>query len=160
MDRDTCQLEIVFAARDYSTAAVMFHAAVAKRFGLSATDLKTLDVLQRLGPLTAGAIGAQTGLATASVTSLIDRLEKKRFVRRVRNAKDGRSVLVELTSKLEKQVAPLFESLGKRMRRRAGSYDRATGAAIKEFLAESARDMRTEARELAKRRRSANVRSG
>ena len=38
---------LLFAGREYSTAAVMFHNAVAERFGLSVTDLKTLDLLQR-----------------------------------------------------------------------------------------------------------------
>src|SRR5690348_12729094 len=73
----------------------MFHTAIAERAGLTASDVKTMDILARMGPLTAGDLSAQTGLATASVTSLIDRLEAKKLVRRVRDPKDRRRVIVE-----------------------------------------------------------------
>jgi DNA-binding MarR family transcriptional regulator len=135
---------LVNAAREYSTAAVMLHAGVANRFGLSATDLKTLDLLQRLGPLAAGEIAAQTGLATASVTSLIDRLERKRLLRRTRDRADRRRVVVQLTRKLEESIAPLFASLGRRMLARCRTYDDGQIALIRDFLAGVAADMRDE----------------
>src|SRR5262249_37287290 len=73
----------------------MFHGAVAARFRLTATDLKTLDILQRQGTRSAGELAAHTGLATPSVTALIDRLEAKGLIRRVRGprsaARDGRA---------------------------------------------------------------------
>ncbi len=138
----------MFAGREYSTAAVMFHNAVAERFSLSVTDLKALDVLQRRGGMTAGAIAVHTGLATASVTSLIDRLEKKRLVRRIRNPNDRRHVVVELTSKLEKTIAPLFESLSKRMLMRFKSYSDEQIALIRDFLTQGAGEMREEGTKL------------
>src|ERR1700730_11975696 len=67
----------------------MLHTAIAERSGLTATDTKTIDTLIRLGPVSAGELAGYTGLATASVTSLIDRLTKKNLVRRPR---DSRSV--------------------------------------------------------------------
>ena len=76
------------AGRIQSDATVMFHSAVAERMGLSVTEQKTIGILDRLGPLSAGEIAAHTGLATASVTSLIDRLEAKGFAQRVRDQKD------------------------------------------------------------------------
>ena len=86
---------ILAAGRESSAATVMLHTAIAERSGLTATDTKTIDTLLRLGPVTAGEIAGYTGLATASVTSLIDRLEKKRLVRRVRDSRDRRRVIVE-----------------------------------------------------------------
>jgi DNA-binding MarR family transcriptional regulator len=86
---------ILMAGRENSAAAVMLHTAIAERWGLTATDTKTIDTLMRLGPVTAGEVAGYTGLATASVTSLIDRLEKKGLVRRVRDAQDRRRVMVE-----------------------------------------------------------------
>jgi DNA-binding MarR family transcriptional regulator len=52
-------------------------------------------ILSGTGALTAGEIARATGLTTASVTSLIDRLESKGFVQRVRDSKDRRRVIVE-----------------------------------------------------------------
>ena len=86
---------ILAAGRESSAATVMLHTAIAERSGLTATDTKTIDTLIRLGPVTAGELAGYTGLATASVTSLIDRLEKKGLVRRGRDSRDRRRVIVE-----------------------------------------------------------------
>jgi DNA-binding MarR family transcriptional regulator len=139
---------LIFAGREYSTAAVMLHQVVADQFGLSVTDLKTLDLLQRRGPLTAGEIARHTGLATASVTSLIDRLEKKHLVRRLRDGEDRRRVLVRLTPRLEKTIAPLFRSLNRRMLVRFATYRRDQLELIAEFLVRGASEMREEAGKL------------
>ena len=97
------------AGREASTATVLFHAAIAARAGLAPSDIKTLDLLLRLGPLTAGELAEQTGLATPSITSLIDRLEKKGLARRVRDPKDRRRVIVEAAEEEAlKSLPPLF----------------------------------------------------
>jgi DNA-binding MarR family transcriptional regulator len=85
---------LIQAARRSATTAVLFHGAIAERFGLSATDTRTLELLDRLGPQSAGAIAVHTGLAATSVTSLIDRLEARGLVRRNDDAADRRKVLV------------------------------------------------------------------
>lgn len=133
---------LVDAAREYSTAAVVLHGAVAARFALSATDLKALDLLQRAGPVSAGEIAERTGLATASVTSLLDRLEQRGFVRRARDRDDRRRVLVAPTERLEKEMAPLFAALRRRMLARGRSYDDEQLAVLRSFLSECAADMR------------------
>lgn len=86
---------ILAAGRESSAATVMLHTAIAERSGLTATDTKTIDTLIRLGPVSAGELAGYTGLATASVTSLIDRLEKKDLVRRARDSRDRRRVIVK-----------------------------------------------------------------
>ena len=101
--------DILMAGRESSTATVMFHTVIAGRAGLIATDTKTLDTLIRVGPVTAGELARHTGLATASVTSLIDRLEKKGLVRRVRDKKDRRRVIVE---PMRERIAEGFSLFG------------------------------------------------
>jgi DNA-binding MarR family transcriptional regulator len=86
---------LIRAIYESSTTAVFFHAAIAGRVGLGPTEEKTLLILSGTGPLTAGEIAERTGLTTASVTSLIDRLEQKGFVRRMRDTADRRRVIVE-----------------------------------------------------------------
>ncbi|MFD2356793.1 hypothetical protein ACFSTC_57350 [Nonomuraea ferruginea] len=51
------------AGRENSNAAVMYHTAMGERLGLGMSEEKTIDLLQRLGPLTAGEICRHTGLA-------------------------------------------------------------------------------------------------
>jgi DNA-binding MarR family transcriptional regulator len=98
--------DALLAGRESSTASVLMHAAIAARLGLSATDEKALDVLLRLGPLTAGQIAEHTGLATASVTSLIDRLEERGYVERVRDKKDRRRVFVHAKPERMSEIEP------------------------------------------------------
>ncbi|HEU4628786.1 MAG TPA: MarR family transcriptional regulator [Gemmatimonadaceae bacterium] len=101
------------AARAHSTATVLFHAAMNERQGLSATEGKALDLLARHGPLTAGQLAQRTGLAPASITELVDRLETKGFVRRRRDARDRRRVLVEFTPEKLAELAAVFERFGR-----------------------------------------------
>lgn len=104
--------EFFQASREQSTAAVLFHSAVSAKIGLGVTDYKTVDLLARFGPLTPKAIAEYTGLTSGSVTSLIDRLEKKGFVTRVRDAKDRRSVIVEPNLERMDAVMPYLDVLG------------------------------------------------
>ncbi len=104
--------EFFQASREQSTAAVLFHSAVSAKIGLGVTDYKTVDLLARFGPLTPKAIAEYTGLTSGSVTSLIDRLERKGFVTRVRDAKDRRSVIVEPNLERMDAVMPYLDVLG------------------------------------------------
>ncbi|NUR87632.1 MAG: MarR family transcriptional regulator [Nonomuraea sp.] len=101
--------ELAAAGRESSNAAVMYHSAMGERLGLGMTEEKTLDLLQRLGPLTAGELSQHTGLAPASVSGLIDRLEAKWLVRRVRDTKDRRRVIVEINWERLAGFGELFE---------------------------------------------------
>jgi DNA-binding MarR family transcriptional regulator len=84
--------------REMSGLTVLAHSRIADKIGVSATDYKCLDiVMQGASPLTAGQIAKMSGLSTGAVTGVIDRLEKRGFVRRVRDPHDRRKVLVEVT---------------------------------------------------------------
>lgn len=95
-----------------STAAVFFHTAMAEQIGLGATEEKTLFMLSEKGFLKAGEIAEKTGLKTSSVTSLIDRLEYKGFVRRIHDKQDRRSVIVELDREKFAELIQVFNNLG------------------------------------------------
>jgi predicted transcriptional regulator len=82
--------------REFSTAMVVFHEAVGRLLGLSSVERKCIDVLQRLGPVSAGTIGEHTGLTTGAVTGLMDRLERAGYIGRARDPQDRRKVVVEL----------------------------------------------------------------
>ena len=131
---------LALAGRASSAATVMFHTAVAARQGLSATEEKALDLLERSGPLTAGELARQTGLAPASVTGLVTRLERKGFARRVPNPDDRRSVLVEVDAeRLYARVAPLFGDWIRSLQELYAGYTDEQLEVILHFLTEAAR---------------------
>ncbi|POX60238.1 MarR family transcriptional regulator [Streptomyces sp. Ru62] len=107
--RDETLRRLMEVGRVHSGVTVMFHSAVAAKQGLNATEEKTLDLLERHGPLTAKDLARLTGLAPASVTGLVDRLETKGFARRVAHPTDKRRVLVELNQEKIGELTVFFE---------------------------------------------------
>jgi DNA-binding MarR family transcriptional regulator len=126
------------AGQESSAAAVMFHTALASWQGLSATEEKSLDLLDRYGPLTARQLSERSGLAPASVTGLIDRLERKGFARRVPHPKDGRSVLIEIVPEKTAELGPLFDDWVQALNELAARYSDDDLEVIIDFLTESA----------------------
>ena len=83
----------------------------ASRLQLHRTDFRRLDILSRGKALTAGQLGAAAGLTTGATTALLDRLEARGYLRRVRDTHDRRRVLIEVTRSAKKAVAPVFKPL-------------------------------------------------
>jgi DNA-binding MarR family transcriptional regulator len=131
------QLQI--AGREQSAATVMFHTVLAAQQGLSATEEKALDLLDRFGPLTAGQLAQRSGLAPASVTGLVDRLERKGFARRVPHPVDKRSVLIEVCPDRLAALGPLFDDWWRSMTELFSSYSDEQLETILHFLNEATR---------------------
>jgi DNA-binding MarR family transcriptional regulator len=92
--------EVGQAAREYGTANDAVDAAAAERLGLNRTDMTIMDILDQAGgKATAGALAEASHLTTGAITAVVDRLEKKGYVRRAHDKEDRRRVLVELTKK-------------------------------------------------------------
>jgi DNA-binding MarR family transcriptional regulator len=135
--------QLAMAGRASSVATVMFHTAVAAKQGLSASEEKALDLLERSGPLTAGELARQSGLAPASVTGLINRLEQKGFARRIQNPSDRRSILVEVdVERMYARVAPLFANWVRSLEELYAGYSDEQLEVILHFLTEAARRQR------------------
>lgn len=147
--REALLAALLEAGRESTTASILFHGAVADRVGLCPADHKALDVLLRHGPLTAGEISGHTGLASASVTSLIDRLEAKGFVHRASDPGDRRRVIVEPVPERAGELTPLFASLKQELMRLLERYDDEQLATIRDFLESSAAVLREETARLA-----------
>jgi DNA-binding transcriptional ArsR family regulator len=83
--------------------------AAADRIGINATDLNCLNILSFSGELTAGELARETGLTTASITGVTDRLEEAGYVRRERDPRDRRRVVIRLVLEPSlRDVAPVF----------------------------------------------------
>ena len=70
----------------------------AERIGINVTDLNCLNIVALTGSMTAGDLARATGLTTASITGVLDRLEEGGFVRRERDPHDRRRVIVKLNA--------------------------------------------------------------
>jgi DNA-binding MarR family transcriptional regulator len=99
-----------------SSFDALFSQAVADRVGVHSTDIETLDLLNVLGPMTAGRLSQLTGLSTGATTRLVDRLVRAGFVRREPDDQDRRRVIIapvpENLGDVGKLYVPLMDKLG------------------------------------------------
>jgi DNA-binding MarR family transcriptional regulator len=71
--------------------------AVADYLGINRTDARCLEIIERLGGVTAGRLARESGLSTGAVTTVLDRLERSGLARRTSDPEDRRRVVVEMT---------------------------------------------------------------
>jgi DNA-binding HxlR family transcriptional regulator len=74
------------------------------------------------GPVPASTITKQLQLTSGSITTLIDRLEKKGLVVRVRHPTDRRVVLVEATPMVFGTVGRVYLGFSNELKKAAASY--------------------------------------
>jgi DNA-binding MarR family transcriptional regulator len=132
-DRQALLGAVGWATQAYQRSADALDDAVAARLGLNRTDLRCLDWLAD-GPKSAGQLAEATGLSTAATTTLLDRLEGKGLVRRMRDTADRRKVQVEMTGAGQRLTAecygPLVEEGGRLLER----YSESELALLRDFL--------------------------
>ncbi len=110
-------------SRRYSDTSILMHEAIARRAGLAGTDHKYLGLLVQHEALTAGQLANLTGLTTGAVTGLIDRLEKKKLVKRQFDKTDRRKVIiVPNMGAIMKLLEPLFSHLQQKTINLVGSF--------------------------------------
>jgi len=72
--------------------------AVCRRYGLSHAALNALAVIEGEGqPMLTGEVAARMHITSGTVTSLLDNLERKRYVVRSSGRDDRRRVLIDIT---------------------------------------------------------------
>jgi DNA-binding MarR family transcriptional regulator len=86
----------------------------ARGMGVNRTDARALDIVERLGPVTAGKLSVDAGLTSGAITAVIDRLVAKGYVRRVADPDDRRRVLIEKTEKLDAVSKRFYGPLAER----------------------------------------------
>jgi len=122
---ERADLEVAFAAGLRRTGALMqlMGSAAAEKIGINATDLVCLNILSFSGHMTAGELARATGLTTASITGVVDRLEEAGFVTRQRDPHDRRRVVVQINlDRAMRDVAAVFVPMLRAWREMASRY--------------------------------------
>lgn len=117
--------------------AVLISDLVATRVGINSTDLECLDLLQLAGPTTAGQMSSHSGLTTGATTAVIDRLERAGFVRRRRDPKDRRVVVVEVLHHCNSHIAPLYRPIQEELAKVHEHYTNRELATVVRYLTEA-----------------------
>ncbi|KQS48636.1 transcriptional regulator [Flavobacterium sp. Leaf359] len=126
------------ASRQYSDASIFMHEAIARKAGLAGSDHKYLGLILQHKELTAGELSKLTGLTTGAVTGLIDRLEKKKLLKRKFSRDDRRKVIIVPDEEnAMKLLQPLFVELQQKTAILIASFSSSEMEAIKRYFSEA-----------------------
>jgi len=138
----------------FSTAVVLFHAAVAARVGLNVTDYKCAEILFREGPTHPGRLAELTGMSTAATAQVLARLERAGLIRREPDPTDRRRTVIHpiTDSAAYRDLSGVFTDFGRRVAALMSRYDEPTLRLITDFVTEMTETLETEAARLTARR--------
>ena len=137
------------ASRLYSDNSILMHEAIARKAGLSGTDHKYLGLIIQNGAVTAGELSNLTGLTTGAVTGVIDRLEKKKLVKRQFDKEDRRKVIIVPNTKMAlKTLEPFFTRLQEKTEELLSSFTEKEIQAIQRYFTEASVIMKETANNL------------
>src|SRR5919204_6500807 len=88
----------------------MLDEGVAGLLGINRTDYRALDVIDQRGRISAGELARELRMSTGAVTTLVDRLERAGYARRVSDPDDRRRVLIEPAPHLKEGAVEIYGS--------------------------------------------------
>ena len=126
---------VIYEARASEAATQRFDTLAAEALGINRTDARCLDILDNEGgAITAGRLAELSGLTTAAITAVLDRLESKGYVKRVRDEADRRRVLVEQTPLLRKRTETIWGPVAREGQSMFEDFTRSDADAVIRFF--------------------------
>ncbi len=97
-DTDAVTQQVMVTLRQITRAIDLHSRALLHQFGLTSPQLATLQAICREQPITAGHLARTLHLGQPTVTGILDRLERRGLIARMRGERDRRSVMLTLTA--------------------------------------------------------------
>jgi DNA-binding MarR family transcriptional regulator len=120
--------------RELNLQLSLLNSRIGARLDLREIDLDCLDLIARHGPLSPSALARRTGLHPATMTGILDRLERGGWIARERDPSDRRSVLVQTVRARNAEVFRLYAGMNSAMDEIFGRYDDAELEVLADFL--------------------------
>lgn len=134
--------------RDLHNQLSTLNRQVGGHLAIKDTDLDCLDLVNRHGPLSPGALARRAGLHPATMTGILDRLEKAGWIARERDPADRRAVTVRALPDRGSEVYRLFAGMNSALDAICADYDEPQLALLADFLSKATGAGQTASRDL------------
>jgi DNA-binding MarR family transcriptional regulator len=142
--------EVKESMRELSVQLSLLNHQVGAHIELKDADFDCLDLVNRHGPLNPSALARRAGLHPATMTGILDRLERGGWVVRGRNPSDRRAVVVRALRDRTGEVFRLYSGMNASMDDICAGYGDAELELLADFLTRTTRAGRQAADELAR----------
>jgi DNA-binding MarR family transcriptional regulator len=115
-------LEILGLLRRNQVLTDMLDEAAAGYLGINRTDARAIDVIDQHGRIAAGDLARELRLSPGAVTTIVDRLERAGYARRVPDPDDRRRVLIQTTPIIGEISARIYGTPEEGFAEVAGQY--------------------------------------
>jgi len=114
--------EIKEALRDLSIQLALLNHRIGGHIELKGTDLECLDLISRHGPVSPSALARRAGLHPATMTGILDRLERGGWIARDRDPADRRGVVVRANPGRGAEIFRLYAGMNTAMDQICAGY--------------------------------------
>ena len=133
-DRRRLTASIKQSLRALSIQLSLLNHQVGAHVGLNDVDLDCLDLIARHGPISPSALAQRAALHPATITGVLDRLERGGWVVRERDPSDRRAVVVRPLRDRSAELVRLYGGMNASMHEICAGYDEAELEVLAEFL--------------------------
>ena len=130
--------DILESLRNLNVQLSLLNQQVGARIELRGTDLSCLDLISRGGPISPKALAKRASLHPATLTGILDRLERGGWIIRDRDPDDRRGVLLRARTERNSEVAGQFAGMLHAMTTICAGYTDAELELITDFLRRTA----------------------
>ncbi len=131
-------LTIKESLRELSIQLSLLNHHVGAHLDLKDVDLDCLDLIARHGPLSPSALARRAGLHPATMTGIIDRLERGGWVARERDQSDRRAVVVRALRDRNAELMRLYSGMNASMDQICAGYGDTELELLADFLRRTA----------------------
>ncbi|MBV1854837.1 MarR family transcriptional regulator [Catellatospora tritici] len=133
-DRRRLTAGIKQTLRDLRNQLSILNRQVSGRLDLRDIDLDCLDVISRHGSMSPSALARQAGLHPATLTGILDRLERAGWIVRDRHPTDRRAVTLRAVTDRGAEIFGLYAGMNASLDEICAGYDEAQLRVIADFL--------------------------
>jgi DNA-binding MarR family transcriptional regulator len=124
--------------RELSIQLSLLNHRVGAHLDLRDVDLDCLDLINRHGPLSPSALARRAGLHPATMTGILDRLERAGWIARDRDPSDRRAVLLRARRERNAELLRLYSGMNASMDQICAGYSEDQLELLAEFLRRTA----------------------